>query len=130
MFENCYYGARHSVHLSSQLLRRQRLGRSQFKDSSGKKVNLSTNKPGIVAHICNPSYVGGIDRRITVHCQLRAKTNTLPEKIMQKSWVMDQVVALLPSKCEVLSSNTSTNKAKMKTNNNKENYYGNKNKQN
>jgi hypothetical protein len=24
------------------------------------------NKPGVVVHICNPRFVGGIDRRITV----------------------------------------------------------------
>jgi hypothetical protein len=52
------------------------LGGSQFSASLGKKVTntpVSTNKPGIGVHACNPSYSGGIGRRITVQGQPQAK---------------------------------------------------------
>jgi hypothetical protein len=39
-----------------------------FKASPGKKLAtiISTNKLGIVSHTCNPSYTGGVGRRIVV----------------------------------------------------------------
>jgi hypothetical protein len=52
-----------------QLFGTWRLGRSRFKASPGKtvsKTSTSTNKLGMVVHTYNPSYIGGIDRRITV----------------------------------------------------------------
>jgi hypothetical protein len=29
----------------------------------GKRDLISTDKPGVVFHVCNPSYMGGIGRR-------------------------------------------------------------------
>jgi hypothetical protein len=51
------------------LYRRQRSGALWFKTSLGKKFagpHLNQSKLGTVVHTCNPSYVGGIDRRVTV----------------------------------------------------------------
>jgi hypothetical protein len=45
----------------------------------------STNKPGVVAHSCNYSYVGGRGRRITVQAPLGKNTKTLSEKKKQRS---------------------------------------------
>jgi hypothetical protein len=45
------------------------LGDRGFKASPGQKKNLaliSISKPGVVVHICNHSYTGGIGRRITI----------------------------------------------------------------
>jgi hypothetical protein len=49
-------------------VQRQRSRRSWFKASLGKKLvrPISINKPGMMVHICNPSYMGGIHRRIVV----------------------------------------------------------------
>jgi hypothetical protein len=44
-------------------------GGSWFKTSLNKKFvspPISTNKPGMVVHICNPSYAGDIGKRIMV----------------------------------------------------------------
>jgi hypothetical protein len=39
-------------------------------ESGGVTTNFTQNKrgkkPGVVAHVCNPRYLGGRDRRITV----------------------------------------------------------------
>jgi hypothetical protein len=43
--------------------------RIELEFSLGKTVNetpISTNKPGVVIHACNPSYVGSIGRRMIV----------------------------------------------------------------
>jgi hypothetical protein len=45
------------------------MGRSSFEANLGRKVSktlISSNKPKVVVSACNPSYVGGIGRRITV----------------------------------------------------------------
>jgi hypothetical protein len=41
--------------------REQKSGRSELKASPGKKFEtpISTNKPGIMAHYCDPNYMGG-----------------------------------------------------------------------
>jgi hypothetical protein len=61
----------------------------------------------MVAHTCNPSYSGGRDQD---DCDLRSvqeKLQDLTWKISKekKDWGVIQVVELLPSKHEVLSSN-------------------------
>jgi hypothetical protein len=38
----------------------------------------------MVAHFCNPSYVGGIDRRIAVQGQLQVKSRVYLEKKLQQ----------------------------------------------
>jgi hypothetical protein len=68
-----------------QLLRRQGSEGLYFKGTQGKKFlrplcPISTNKPGMVVHICNPSYTGGIDRRIAIQDWPLAKSEILPEK--------------------------------------------------
>jgi hypothetical protein len=47
---------------------RQRLGGLQFKTCHGKKLvrPISMNKLSMVVHSCDPSYSGGMDRRIAV----------------------------------------------------------------
>jgi hypothetical protein len=48
-------------------------------------------KPGIVAHSCNPNYIGGGDRRIVVQSQPQTKANPyLKNKLKEKelgTWV-------------------------------------------
>jgi hypothetical protein len=54
-----------------------------FENSLGKKKLARLcleNKPGMVVYICNPSYTGGIDRRIAIQDWPLAKSEILPEK--------------------------------------------------
>jgi hypothetical protein len=56
-------------HLSSQLVGRQRLGRSQFEPSMAKSrwAPISINKSlGVVVSACHPSYAGSVSRRAVV----------------------------------------------------------------
>jgi hypothetical protein len=52
--------------LESQFLKRQRLGGSWFEISLGRKLEMgiSANKLGLRVHVYNPSFEGGIVRRI------------------------------------------------------------------
>jgi hypothetical protein len=68
----------------------------------------------LVAHACNPSYLGGRDQE---NCGLKpAPGKLVQETVSQKNPTQNrpsrvaQVVELLPSKCEALSSNSSTGK--------------------
>jgi hypothetical protein len=40
----------------------------------------------MVVHTCDPSYLGGKDRRIEVQSQPRQKCETLSEKLKAKEW--------------------------------------------
>jgi hypothetical protein len=51
---------------------------------SGQKVSetfISTNKLGVVAHICDSSYMGGINRKIKVSRWAQAKRRDPIQKI-------------------------------------------------
>jgi hypothetical protein len=41
---------------------------------------ISTNKPGLVAHVCKPSYMGGVGSSIVIWDSLGKKFKTLSEK--------------------------------------------------
>jgi hypothetical protein len=63
-------------HQKFQLLGRQRLGGSQFENSPGKKlVRLPSQQisQAWMAPVSNPSYWGGLGRRIAIWDQPRAK---------------------------------------------------------
>jgi hypothetical protein len=65
------------LHLESKLLERQRSGGFWFKSRLGKKLARphSTNMLGVVVHICNVSYIGGIG-----FCLPGQKCEILPTK--------------------------------------------------
>jgi hypothetical protein len=60
----------------------------------------------MVVHACDPSYIGGIGRRITVQASLDKHRNPIPKITKAKR---DQVVE---HRHEALSSNPSTTKNK------------------
>jgi hypothetical protein len=70
----------------------------------------------MVVHVCIPSYIGGIHKRIVVKLDPIQKVTKA-----KKGWVwgMAQVVKHLPSKCNALSSNSRTTKKKKKHKNKK-----------
>jgi hypothetical protein len=43
-------------------------------------LNIRNKETGIVVHICNPSYLGGRNRRVVVQGQPGQKGETLAEK--------------------------------------------------
>jgi hypothetical protein len=56
----------------------------QFEESLSKNVSktlISTDKLGMVVHICGPSYMGGLGRRIIPKPGWSKKHKTLSEKI-------------------------------------------------
>jgi hypothetical protein len=59
--------------------------------------------PNMEAHACNPTYLGGRNRRITVQGQLARKKKVGGRQVGS----MAQVVECLPSKYKALSSNPS-----------------------
>jgi hypothetical protein len=72
----------------------------------------------LVAHSCNPSYSGGRDQE-----DRGSRRPYLKNTIHKKGWWSGSSVKHLPSKCEVLCSNPSTEKKREKehfSNNNKE----------
>jgi hypothetical protein len=44
------------------------------------EILISTKNLSMVVHICNPKYVGGINRRMASHTGLGKKHKTLSEK--------------------------------------------------
>jgi hypothetical protein len=68
----------------------------------------------MVVHACCPSYSGGRGRRIVFRGQPWEKLEMLSKN--KRAWGMTQVVEHLPSKHEVLSSNTNTTTKKRMTN--------------
>jgi hypothetical protein len=71
-------------------------------------LSLFSVDMGVGVHACNPSYLGGIGRRIMSSRPTGAKLSRLylRNKIQSKGWGMVQVVACLPSMCEALGSNS------------------------
>jgi hypothetical protein len=61
----------------------------------------------VVAHTCNPSYLGSIGRRIEAHGE---KCKTQKQTKARRTGAVSQVVEHLPSKLEALSSISSTTK--------------------
>jgi hypothetical protein len=50
-------------------------------DQPGQKVSETTSQTtSHVMHVYNPSYEGGISKKIVLQCQLGQKYNTLSEK--------------------------------------------------
>jgi hypothetical protein len=70
--KHCTWARHNGVCLYSQLLRRQRLGRGQPGQKISKTFHLK-NKLSVVLHAYNPSSAKGIDRRIIIQGQPRAK---------------------------------------------------------
>jgi hypothetical protein len=62
---------------------------------------------GVVASICHPSHVRSVSRRITVQAIPGITQNPI-RKITKAKRAGVQVVVYLPSKYQVLSSNSST----------------------
>jgi hypothetical protein len=62
----------------SQILMRWRSGESWFKASLGRKCtrhHLNSKKLGTVVPTCHPSYMGTVNRRITVMASLGIKVS-------------------------------------------------------
>jgi hypothetical protein len=76
------------------------------------KTPISINKPGMVAHIHNPSYLRGRGRRIVDHAGPMQTHRTCIEKITKAKMagVLAQVTNHLSNKPEAPSSNPSTAK--------------------
>jgi hypothetical protein len=76
---------------------------------NGKRLETAQE---LVAHTCNPSYLGGRDQEDRGSRPAWAKSETPSQKqpMQRRAGKMDEVVEYLPSKHEVLSSNSSINK--------------------
>jgi hypothetical protein len=64
---------------------------------------MSTNKPGMVVHTCNPKYTGGIGRRIMVQDWPQKKDPIQKITKTKRAGGVAQVVECLPTKHESLS---------------------------
>jgi hypothetical protein len=74
-------------------------------------------KLGVVAHACYSSYIGSVNRRIMLQAGSGINARLYLKKLYlkaQRAGGMAQMLACLPDKCKVLSSNPGTAKKKKK----------------